>query len=195
LDIKQAFIIHGSNGSPEGHWLGWLAGELKRSGYMVIAPQFPIGKQKQFLKKWLATLEPFKEALNGAIIIGHSLGVPFILNVLSLWDVKLEAAFLVSGFTGCLAPEVKATEYNIDDFSCRPFDWNLIRSRSKQFEVFHSDNDPYIPLKNAEEYAEKLGTIPFIIKGGAHITIDEGFSEFPFLLQRILILGGQKARK
>ncbi len=72
--MKRATIIHGSNGSPKGNWLGWLAEKLE--GYEIIAPQFPIGKEHQFLKNWLATLEPFKEKLNGSIIIGHSLGFP-----------------------------------------------------------------------------------------------------------------------
>ncbi len=47
------------------------------------------------------------------------MGTFFILNVLDQWDRKVQAAFLVSGFTGYL----EVDEPNIGDFSEREFDW------------------------------------------------------------------------
>ena len=81
--IQTAFIIHGSNGNPNKHWYPWLKEELEKLGLKVFAPQFPI-KDEQSLDNWLKTLEPFKKYLDNSILIGHSLGVPFILNVLKL---------------------------------------------------------------------------------------------------------------
>ena len=90
--MKSVFIIHGSDGNKDSHWYPWLKEELEKRGLQVFLLQFPIG-EKQTLWNWLNTLEPMKESLAGSILVGHSLGVPFILNVLNQWDAKAQVAF------------------------------------------------------------------------------------------------------
>lgn len=177
--MKNAFIIHGSNGSKDAHWYPWLEEKLKEEGYEVVRPQFPI-KEEQILSNWLKTLKPYKEKLDVALVFAHSLGVPFFMNVLNRWDVSCRAVFLVSGFVGCLEAE---GEPNLDDFSDREFDWEKIRKSAEEFVVFHSDNDPYVPLKRAEDLAEKLGTKVRVIKDGEHFQACSGYKKFEELLK------------
>jgi len=94
---KTAFIIHGLNGSKDAHWYPWLKKKLEEKGLKVFLPQFPI-EENQSLQNWLSTLQPLRGSLRDSIIVGHSLGVPFILNVLNQWEIKAKATFLVSGF-------------------------------------------------------------------------------------------------
>lgn len=179
--MTSAFIIHGSNGSKDSHWYPWLKEELERKGLQVFLPQFPIG-ENQTLQNWLDALKPMKDNLKDSILIGHSLGVPFILNVLNQWDVKAKAAFLVAGFSGHLEAE---REPNLDDFAERDFNWKKIKENCNHFYVIHSDNDPYIPLERAEEVAKNLGVKVNLVKGGEHFQDKSGFKTFPQLLEKI----------
>lgn len=180
--MKTAFIIHGSNGSKDAHWYPWLKKKLEESGFQVFLPQFPI-HENQTLQSWLDTLKPFKGYLENSIIVGHSLGVPFILNILNQWDKKIQAAFLVAGFMGEL--EAAKHEPNIPDFAKRSFNWEKIRENCQHFYVINSDNDPYVPLEKAEELAKKLGVKVILVKWGEHFQAKSGFKTFEFLLEKI----------
>jgi len=178
--MKTAFIIHGSNGSKDAHWYPWLKKKLEERGFQVFLPQFPI-HENQTLQNWLDVLKPWKDFLEGSIMIGHSLGVPFILNVLNQWDKKIQAAFFVAGFTG----KLEVNEPNIPDFAEKLFDWEKIKENCKNFNIIHSDNDPYVPLEKAEELAENLGVKAILVKGGEHFQVKSGFETFDLLLERI----------
>ncbi len=94
----------------------------------------------------------------------------------------MKFAYLVSGFIGHIESE---GDWNLDDFACKPFDWDRINRNCENFVVFHSDNDAAIPMSIAEEYASKLNTSPIVIKKGGHLCSRDGFSEFPLLLKTI----------
>ncbi|MFH1423533.1 MAG: alpha/beta hydrolase [Candidatus Nealsonbacteria bacterium] len=179
--MKFAFIFHGSNGSKDAHWYPWLKEELEKRELQVFLPQFPV-EENQTLQNWFDALRPMKEHLGDSILIGHSLGVPFILNILNQWDVKVRAAFLVAGFSGHLEAE---GELNLDDFAEREFDWNKIKQNCKYFCVIHSDDDPYVPLKKAEELASNLGAEVTVVRGGKHFQAQSGFKKFNSLLEKI----------
>lgn len=178
--MQSAFIIHGSNGSKDSHWYPWLKEELEKKELEVFLPQFPIG-ENQTLKNWLDSLKPLRNKLTDSILIGHSLGAPFILNILNQWDVKAKAAFLVSGFTGHLEVE---GEINIEDFAEREFDWEKIKRNCDSFYVIHSDNDPDVPLEKAKELAGNLGVSVILIKAGRHFDT-QSFKRFDLLLEKI----------
>lgn len=180
--MQSALVVHGSTGSKDGHWLPWLKQKLEERGLKVFLPQFPISEGQQTLNNWLNILKPIKEQLTGSIMIGHSMGVPFILNVIDLWDVKIKGAFLVAGFAE--KHEAKG-EPNMDDFSARDFHWKRIKNNCEKFYVFHSDNDPYVPLEKAQRLAKNLDVDVTLIKGAGHFQVQSGFKTFEFLLQKI----------
>jgi len=70
-------------GNPDKHWYQWLEEELEKRRFEVFAPQFPIEEGEQTVANWLKILEPMKEEMEGGIIIGHSLGAPFIVDLLN----------------------------------------------------------------------------------------------------------------
>ncbi len=179
----KAIIIHGSYGSPEENWFPWLKFELEKKGIEVFIPKFPT-PEGQSLQNWLRDFEQYKKHLGSdTILIGHSLGVPFILKVLELGG-KAKSAFLVAGFTGKLRDK-RFLRIN-RSFVESEFNWKKIRESCQTFNVFHSDNDPYVPLENGAELAEKLGTEPIIVKGAGHFNEKAGYKKFPQLLNEIL---------
>jgi len=182
----NAIIIHGSYGSPEENWIPWLKEELEKRGFSVFAPRFPT-PEGQSLEAWDAAFSPFEKYLDGnAILVGHSLGVTFILRLLERINSKVKACFFSAGFVGLLG-DPKFDEIN-KTFVEKPFNWAKIRQNSGSFTLFHSDNDPYVAIENAEEIANGLGIEPAIVKGAGHFNSSAGFTQFPQLLEKILAL-------
>lgn len=179
--MKTAVIVHGSLGNPNNHWYQWLKGELERGGFEVFAPQFPIEEGQQTVANWLKVLEPVKEKLDGGIVVGHSLGAPFIVDLLNEWDIKLKGAFFVGGFIG---PH-EAEGVTFEDFTERNYDWEKIKKSCEHFVVLNSDNDPYVPLEKGKRLAENLGVEVTVVPGAGHFQAQSGYKTFLLLLEKI----------
>jgi predicted alpha/beta hydrolase family esterase len=180
---KQIVIIHGSFGSSDENWFPWLARELKMLGYEAVAPGFPT-PEGQTLKAWLDVFERVVGKLRPDIIlVGHSLGVAFILRLLERTRQPIRGSFLVSGFLGELGlPEFD----NVNaEFVNAPVDWKRVRENCGEVHVYNSDNDPYVPLGKGKEIARHLGVGLTVVGNGGHINASSGFSTFPLLLQDI----------
>lgn len=180
--MRDVFIFHGTNGSPEENWFPWLKRELEKLDCRVTVPRFPT-PQGQSLESWLAILEEYKPLLNEKIIlIGHSLGGLFLLRVLERLPHPVAAAFFVAAPVG-----VRPILYYEGDekFSGFSFDWVEIKKKSKRFFVYHSDNDPYVSMANGKELARRLGIkLTFVPKSG-HLNAESGLTSFNLLLSDI----------
>lgn len=178
--MADYFIFHGVGGHPEENWFPWLKDELEKQGGRVFIPQFPT-PENQTLDKWLEVLERYGDRLSGdSVLIGHSLGVPFALNVIERYPVK--AAYFVAGFTGVAGNDF---DESMKTFAQREFNWDKIRNNCKEFFVFHSDNDPYISLEKGEKLASDLNTDLIMVKEGGHLNESAGFTKFQLLLNKI----------
>jgi len=181
--MKTAIIIHGVGGGPGENWFPWLKQELEKIGYNVIVPQFSM-PDEQSLDNWLKTFEDYQDFLSSdTILIGHSLGVAFILNILERINYPIKAAFFVAGFLGKLNLE-KFDPIN-KTFTEKEFDWEKIKENCKIFYIFNSDNDPYVPLSKGEEIAKNLDSKLIIVEGARHICTSSGYTKFDLLLKKI----------
>jgi predicted alpha/beta hydrolase family esterase len=180
--MQNIFIFHGVGGSPEENWFPWLKKELSERGYNVIVPQFPT-PEGQTLENWLKVLDKYHEFINeDAILVGHSLGVPFALNVIEC--NKIKAAYLVAGFYGKAGNDF---DPGMASFAQREFNWQKIRENCKKFHVYHSNNDPYIKLEKAQQLAKKLQIEVTLIPDSGHINRSSGYLKFKRLLDDILL--------
>ncbi|MDD4351975.1 MAG: alpha/beta hydrolase [Candidatus Gracilibacteria bacterium] len=205
--MSSVFIFHGVGGYPTENWFPWMKNRVEGLGLpaarlsaragtdgndvvgqaalakevsRVFVPQFPT-PEGQTLQNWLEVLDNYQEYLDeDTILIGHSLGVPFTLNVLERYQAK--AAFLVAGFVGKAGNDF---DESMKTFAQRDFDWEKIKANCPNFTVFHSDNDPYVPLAKGREVAEKLGADFVLIPGAGHFNQAAGYTEFPELLERV----------
>ncbi|MCK5282632.1 MAG: serine hydrolase family protein [Nanoarchaeota archaeon] len=181
--MKNAFIIHGSYGSPDENWFKWLKNELEKIGFAVYLPKFPT-PQNQNIENWFKVFQKYEQYLDeDSIMIGHSLGPAFILNLLEKIEKKIYTSFFVSGFIGQLN-NLDFDEIN-KSFADKVFDWNKIKESCKRFILFHSDNDPYIPLNKAEELKEKLDAELIVVKDAGHFNTVSGYDKFEELLEKI----------
>ena len=178
--MKKAIIIHGAYGSPEENWIPWLKKELEKSGYKVITPKFPT-PEGQNLENWRSI---FKENLDeNTILIGHSIGCAFILDILENTNQKIDAVYLISAFISSLNnPEFD----DINNTFYKEFNWGKIKENCPRFTQFHSDNDPYVPIEKAEEVKNKINSELIIIKNAGHFNEAAGYKKFEELKEKII---------
>lgn len=180
--MTNVFIIHGSRGSNKGHWFPWLKQELENLGCKVFLPQFPI--ENQNLSDWLKEFNKIEAYLDeNSLMVGHSLGNPFIMNVLQRRNSTIKAAFFVAGFTQLLNNPIYDPINKT--FVEKGFDWKKIKQNCKKFYLFQSNNDPYIPLKEAELLAKNLETELIIVQNAGHFVKSNGYEKFELLLEKI----------
>ncbi len=183
--MKNALILHGTANNSKGNWFPWLAGELTRSGYDVWLPDLPVAtnpdsrRYNSFLfsnNAWKFTHE--------SLLVGHSSGGVAALKVLQ----ELPQDSIVDT---CVTVGAFVNTHGWDDIKglfTEPFDFEVIRSHAKKFIIYHSDDDPYVPLDDAYVLQEKLKGELIIMKGQGHFNLEKGpqYRQFPELLEKIL---------
>ena len=183
LGTSNAIIVHGIGGGASGNWFPWLKRELEARGCAVAVPQFP-PIERHTLANWREAFAPYEGGINrDTILVGHSVGVTFLLNVLQELAAPVKACFFVSGFCSKLGNE----EYDAPNrsFLDGSFDWPKILANGSRFTVLHADDDPYVPMQNARELADNLRVGLMLVPGGGHFMAESGFKAFPLLLEQI----------
>ncbi|MCA9496537.1 MAG: alpha/beta hydrolase, partial [Nanoarchaeota archaeon] len=182
-------IIHGTGGNPQGNWFPWLKENLKKNGHIVFSPKFPT-PENQSLKSWLETFEKYKKELDeNTILIGHSLGPAFILNLLETISIKIKASILVAGFLGPL--EIEFYDKLNKSFTEKEFNWKKIRNNCEQFYIINSKDDPYVPFQKGIEIANKLKTQVIPLEKAGHINEEFGFNKFEKILPYLKVIENQ----
>lgn len=178
-NFENAFIFHGTAGSPKGNWFPWLKRELEARGISTTVPRFPT-PEGESLEAWFDVLDSEEQKITPkSLLIGHSKGGMFLLKVLERLTEPVEQAIFVSAPIG-----VKPIKYYEEDrlFSNFDFNWDKIVGKARRFVVYHSNNDPYVSLANGEELAKKLGVELTFIPNAGHINAESGYTEFQDIL-------------
>jgi hypothetical protein len=119
------------------------------------------------------------------ILIGHSLGGVFTLRMLE----KLSHPVTAACFVGTPVGVQPILNYERDSaFSGFDFDWEIIKTKAKNFVVFQSDNDPYVGLENGEELAKRLGVALSFVPNAGHFNAKAGYISFPDLRDKLLVI-------
>ena len=181
--MANVFIIHGAYGSPKENWYPWLKTELDKCGCRVFVPEFPT-PENQNLENWLKAFEPYRQYVDkNSIVVGHSIGVSFLLTIIESLSKPIRAAFFVSGFVSLLNNQ--SFDGINRSFVEKEFNWSLIKQNCNKFYIIHSDDDPYVSLEKARELSNRLGVPPFIMRYAGHFNEGSGYTKFDLLLQKI----------
>ncbi|MGV9001820.1 MAG: RBBP9/YdeN family alpha/beta hydrolase [Candidatus Saccharimonadaceae bacterium] len=182
--MTKFLILHGTDSSPSDNWFMWLKGKLVGEGNKVWLPQLPDSQtpNAKIYNKFLLSNKDFTID-SDTIVIGHSSGAVEILSLLDNLPKKtvIKAAILVSAFKDNLQWDT------LDGLFEQPFDFENIKDHSKRFIFIHSDNDPYIPLSQAEFLCNELDGELGVIEGQGHFNIETSpdYKQFPELLDII----------
>lgn len=188
----KVIILHGTTAKPERSWFPWLTWQLVSRDWDVCVPRLPtpphVDVKLQSLSSWKKALFEqltFKIDSN-TIIIGHSTGSTFALNLMSELQTPIKALFLTASFAEELnIPEAREV---LSTFVNYPFNWTHIKKMGPQIFVYHGSDDETVPLIFGENVAAKLGQKVKVIPEGKHLSTKAKFFIFEELLKDLLAI-------
>jgi predicted alpha/beta hydrolase family esterase len=191
--IKRVFIVHGWDGYPDEGWSPWLKRELEAREFEVFVPQLPNPATPR-IESWVSALaEVVGEVDEWTYFVGHSMGCQTITRYLdtSPDGVKIGGAVFVAGF-------FKRLTNLEDDDEVReiarhwletPHDLMKVKSHLPKSVAIFSDNDPYVPLDNQDDFRDKLGSEIVIEHNRGHFSgARDWVKELPIVLEKVLLL-------
>src|ERR1700722_7822076 len=113
------------------------------------------------------------------VLFGHSLGVPFLLDVLERAHSAGEGVFFVSGFAGL--PDLELFGSVNRTFVDRNFDWEQIVVSVRRSFVYQGADDPDVPQAWSAYLARKLTADRRVIPGGGHLNSVEAHKQLEVL--------------
>jgi len=177
-NMKNALILHGTDGDPESNWFPWLKKKLETRGYKVWTPLLP-GNHTPNREVYNDYLFSNGWDFTDGILVGHSSGAVSVLNMLMderCPEVRL--AIMVSawksGIPGRYEPD--NTQF-VNLFPPDGFNFETIKRKAGKIAFVHSDDDPYCPIEQARYLADKLDAPLTTIHKGWHL--GSGFNELP----------------
>jgi predicted alpha/beta hydrolase family esterase len=179
--MKKVFIIHGFEGTPNGGWRPWLMAELEKEGIYACALPMP-NPGEPLCVEWVGEIARAcrTSGRDEIWLVGHSLGAPAILRYLESADRQpVCGAVLVSG------PSEKNKNRKIDSFLETEFNFPRILESCKEWTVIQGDNDPNVPMSNAEYLAEQLSAELLVVPNGGHLNGSAGWFQLPQALDAL----------
>lgn len=168
--MKNAVILHGTDGAPDHNWFPWLKTKLEAQGYEVWIPHLP-GNHTPNREVYNNFLFSRNWDFTDNIIVGHSSGAVSVLNLLmDKRCPKVKLALMVSAWAKDVPNGYdEDTEQFKNLFPTDGFDFELIRQKADKIEFLHSKNDPYCPLEDAKYLAHELKADLTILDHGVHL--------------------------
>lgn len=183
--MRNVLILHGTANTSQGNWFPWLTQELEKRGYEVWSPDLPQADrpdEERYLnhifsrKDWKFTSE--------TVIVGHSSGGVAALRLLQRLPeaVVIDRCITVGAFTSTHGWDSIAGLFRT------PIDYTVIKKHAKKFIVYHSNDDPHVPIEDAEELQKKLDAEFIFIPDQGHFNLEKGpqYTQFPVLLEKML---------
>jgi len=179
----RVIVVHGTGGSSGGNWFPWIKKELNALGCDVIVPQFPTPEGQSF-DAWHKVFDDINTGQpQHTILIGHSIGAPFVLRVASETNSPYKALFAICPFSQKLG--VKEFDDLNATFVDHNFNWARIKAGATHRACFAGDNDPYVPLSYSTFIAEQIDAQLSVVQNGGHLNAGSGYLSFPALLESV----------
>ena len=182
---KRVFIVHGWGGYQAEGWFPWLKRELEERGFKVSIPQLP-DADKPRIEKWIPALAEVVGAADAnTYFVGHSMGCQAIARYVATLNHPVGGAVFVAGIFKLLTgleddPDVQETDRHWLE---APLDFEKVRVNLGKSIAIFSDDDPYVPLDNQDDFHDKLGSKIIIEHGKKHFSGRDGLRELPVVLQ------------
>jgi len=193
---KRVFIVHGWDGYPEEGWFPWLKKELETKGFTVVVPQLPKPDEPR-INNWVPKLkEVVGEADEQTYFVGHSMGCQTIARYLEALPegVMVGGAVFVAGFFKRLMglEDDDIVRSVSQEWLITPLNLEKVKIHLKNSVAIFSDNDPYVPVDNKEDFVNVFGSKIIIEHSKGHFSGSTGTTELPVALESVLEIAGEK---
>ncbi|WP_027345581.1 RBBP9/YdeN family alpha/beta hydrolase [Hamadaea tsunoensis] len=176
---RTFLILHGvENRRPADHWEHHLARSLRERGEQVFYPQLP-DPDRPVPEDWFEVIAAELAMMRGErIVVAHSLGAVAWLHVAARSATPpADRVLLVS------PPGPSAFGWDaIAPFTPADLDLGSLRLSVAQPRLTCSDNDHYCPEGADQAYGVPLGADVDLLPGAGHITIGDGYGDWPSVL-------------
>ena len=186
--MKRVFIIHGWSGKPEHGWYPWLKKELEKKGFKASVPKLPNTDDPK-IDAWVSTLSSaVGNSDEDTYFVGHSMGCQTIARYLEKLsdNEKVGGAVFVGGYFKSLTGLVEDEPAIWKKWKGIPVNLDEVRAHLLKSVAIFSDNDPYVPLENSDDFKNKLGSEIIILKNMGHFIQNDGCYEVPIVLEKLL---------
>ncbi len=185
--MKRVIIVHGWGGHPGEGWFPWLKKELEKKGIEVLIPQLPDAEEPR-IEKWVP-------ALSGAVgipdeetyFVGHSMGCQTIARYLETLPEgqKVGGAVFVAGFFKRLTGLEDEEQETWKLWLASPVDLEKAKSHLPKSVAIFSDDDPFVPLENVDDFRDKLGSEIIIVPKAGHFNDEVGCFQLSQVLKAL----------
>jgi predicted alpha/beta hydrolase family esterase len=150
--MNRVVILHG-NGGTRGtdNWYPYIKEGLEKLGIVCEAPNLPDSKLAR-KKYWFPYLKDVLKIGPDDLVVGRSSGSIAILRYAE--QNQIGASVLVAAYYSDLGFESERKSGYFD----APWQWNKIKAHQKWTAIFASTDDPWIPIREPEHIAKKLGS-------------------------------------
>lgn len=187
---NRVFIVHGWDGYPEEGGFPWLKAELTKQGYQIFVPSMPDPVHPQ-INTWVSHLaNQIGRPDENTFLLGHSIGAQTVLRYLQslpsgskIGGVVLLAGWLHLTPTAFANAEEKTIAQPWLDI---PLDWDKIKLHTGHFAAIFSDNDPLVPLTDADIFKSQLGAKVIIESSKGHFSGTDGITQLPSAFSAII---------
>ncbi|EPF77460.1 hypothetical protein GCM10025882_16670 [Acinetobacter gyllenbergii] len=183
---NSVFILHCENADPEQHWYAWLEQQLK-SEDVFVERVFLADANHPEAEIWQTCLDAQLKGLNEqSIVVAHGLSCVAVARFLAkrLKQHAVKAGIFIAGFHD---PISKHPEFN-SFLEHSHFESGLLRVNIQRRLVFFSTNDPVVPVPLTFKFSNLLNAQLIEVAQAGHFRTEDGFSEFPQLLQVVQTL-------
>ncbi len=161
----KIYLIHGWGGSSQGGWFNWLKEKLKGKAEIITwdMPETETPK----IEKWVGFLEKNANPDKETYFIGHSVGCQTIMRYLERINKKIKGVVFVAGWFNLKGLEPEEMGIAKPWIETR-IDIDKVKSNCNNFLAIFSNDDPYVPLSDAELFKERLNARIVIKKNQEH---------------------------
>lgn len=183
--MKKVILVHGWDGSPEKDWFPWIIGELKNKGFEVVAPYMP-DPEHPHISTWVEYLaNVIKEYDKETIFVGHSIGCQTIMRYFEFQNTKAKAAIFVAGWFNLMNMS-KYEEEIAKPCIETPINYEKVKNCLSSIKVVLGVNDKWVNLEETKkQFEQKLSAEIITVHNAGHFTTDDGYLEFPYLIEQI----------
>ncbi len=187
--VKRVFIVHGWGGYPEEGWFPWLKQKLESRGFSVFVPQLPDADTPR-IEKWVPALAKAVGTADAqTFFVGHSMGCQTIARYLESLhgEIQVGGAVFVAGFFKHIIVEDEPEAYKTERLWMEAsLDLVKVKNHLPKAVAIFSDDDPYVPLDNQNDFRDKLGAKIIIEHAKKHFSGGEGTIALPVALNAVL---------
>lgn len=183
---NKVFIVHCEHADPEQHWYAWLEQQLK-SEDVLVERVFLADASHPEAEIWQTCLEAQLKGLNEQnIVVAHGLSCVAVAQFLAkkLKHTTLKAGVFIAGFNDPISID---SEFNTF-IEHSTFESGLLRANIQRRLVFFSSNDPVVPVPLSFKFSNLLNAQLIEVAQARHFRAEDGFNEFPQLLQALQTL-------